>query len=718
MLPYLRHSRRVGRLASLVTLCLGLCLVGGLVWGVTSASADQIAVLAAPGLDQPNHPALQGPYPGPATATLVPPSVTPPPLPYPSPNPTLTPPPNDECATAAVIPAGGPWPYGVEQDTRGATSGSSDTVACGGSLNSHTVWYRWTAPATGRLDVETCGSDYDTVLTVWRGECGSTDGVACNDDACGYDSQVNVNVEAGQVYLIRVGAYGRGVGGQLHLQAAFVSGPDLTATATLLPPPTATFTPGPYPEPSRTAWPYPPPSGTPSPTSAIPPYPGPSSTPLPYPGPSSTPLPYPGPSGTPTLALPTLTATPPAYPYPSPYPYPGPTLAPPANDECAAAAIIPAAGPWPYGVEQDTTGATSSSSDSLACGGSVNSHTVWYRWTALSSGRLELDTCGSDFDSVLTVWRGECDTTDLVACNDDACGYASRVAFDVQAGQTYLVRIGSYARTRGGHLALRAYLFSPADLTATATFLPPPSATPTPGSYPMPSATLEPYPGPAATATPPLPSPTPAPTWTATATATPTATDTATPTFTPTLTATATDTATATRTPTATPTVTATPTDTPTVTLTPTVTPTPTDTATPTITPTPTPVPIVCDPTNPANVCDGRLLARVYIDFSCNAYFNLGTDQPLNDAEVTVTLHNGERRAGRTNADGWVAFQGIHILAGRTATVRLTGLTPPGWTIAQGLTLAACPTSLTERTLDRLYFNAGVATLDFRLQPR
>ena len=354
----------------------------------------------------------------------------------------------------------------------------------------------------------------------------------------------------------------------------------------------------------------------------------------------------------------------------------------------------------------------------MACGGSVNSHTVWYRWPSPITGRLELDTCGSDYDTVLTVWRGECGSPDLVACNDDSCGYASRVAFDVQAGQTYLVRIGSYSRSRGGHLALRAYLFSPADLTATATLLPPPSATSTPGPYPMPSATLEPYPGPSATWMPPLPSATPVPTWTETATPTPTATDTATPTFTPTLTATPTDTATATATPTDTPTVTATPTITPTVTLTPTVTPTPTKTATPTVTPTPTPVPIVCDPTNPANVCDGRLLARVYIDFSCNAYFNLGTDQPLSDAEVTVTLHNSQILTGRTNADGWVAIQGIHILAGRMATVRLASLTPPGWTIAQGLNLAGCSTSPTERTLDRLYFNAGVAALDFRLQPR
>ena len=712
MVPCFRHWRR--RLASLFTLCLGLCLVGGLVWGVTSASADGTTLLSAPstGLERPaNHPAFEGPYPGPGTATLVPPSVTPttPADAYPSPSPTLTPPVNDECSSPAVIPANGPWPYVVQQDTRGATSGSSDVVACGGSLNSHTVWYRWTAPANGRLDVATCGSDFDTVLTAWRGECGSTDMVACNDDACGYASQVAFDVQAGQVYLIRVGSYGRGAGGQLHLQAAFVSGPDLTATATLLPPPPPTFTPGPYPEPSGTAWPYPAPSSTPSPTLVLPP----------YPGPSSTPLPYPGPSGTPTLVPP---STPPAYPYPSPspnpYPYPGPTLTPPANDECAAAAAIPASGPWPYLVEQDTTTATRSSDDSVACGGSVNSYTVWYRWTASSTGRLELDTCGSDYDTVLTVWRGECGSTDLVACNDDACGYASQVAFDVQAGQTYLVRVGSYARSRGGHLALRATLLSAADLTATATLLPPPPATFTPGPYPIASATLEPYPGPSATWTPPPPSPTPVPTWTETATLAPTATDTATPTFTPTLTATPTDTATATATPTDTPTVTATPTDTPTVTLTLTVTLTPTDTATPTVTPTPTPVPIVCDPTNPANVCDGRLLARVYVDFSCNAYFNLGTDQPLSDAEIAVTLHNGQVLTGRTNADGWVAIQGIHILAGRTATARLTSLTPPGWTVAQGLTLAACPTSPTERTLDRLYFNAGVASLDFRLQPR
>ena len=79
-------------------------------------------------------------------------------------------------------------------------------------------WYRYTASCTGQATISLCGSNFDTVLAVYRGwECYPSSNVllGCNDDACGRQSQLKVNVVAGNQYLIEVGGYdgsaGRGV---------------------------------------------------------------------------------------------------------------------------------------------------------------------------------------------------------------------------------------------------------------------------------------------------------------------------------------------------------------------------------------------------------------------------------------------------------------------------------------------------------------------------
>lgn len=452
------------------------------------------------------------------------------------------------------------------------------------------------------------------------------------------------------------------------------------------------------------------------------------------PSPIASPDPSPQPS-TPTLQLPTP-LTPPAYPYP----YPSPTVTPPANDECTAAEEIPTNGPWPY-LAQENTRSAGPAAEAAVCGDFITSHSVWFRWTAPADGQFDVATCGSDYDTVLTIWAGECGALEEpLVCDDDSCGYQSQARLAVQAGVTYLVRVAAYDISRGGDLTFSASFRAGA--TDTPTLPPPPTATGTPPAYPYP------YPGP----TQSLPSPTttgtpvaypyPAPTRSATpipATATlapPTATlpvcpypapyprpsypepypepcATAAVDTTATPTATATGTIPPTKTPTATYTPTATVTNTPT--LTPTFTLTPTPTKTQTVTPTSTPVPIVCDPSNPNNVCNGTVLAKVYIDYGCDKYFNYGTDWPLAGAEVVVRLSDGTLIHGQTGADGAVGLIGVHVLSGSTATVSLGVVPPPDWLVTQGGRLAACSTSPTTRTLSGADFRgAGLVGLDFR----
>lgn len=74
------------------------------------------------------------------------------------------------------------------------------------------VWFRYTAPADGRLVADTCNSTFDTTLVAYRGaNCptSATPAIACNDDlgaACTnpFASSVSLAVAAGDTIFLRV----------------------------------------------------------------------------------------------------------------------------------------------------------------------------------------------------------------------------------------------------------------------------------------------------------------------------------------------------------------------------------------------------------------------------------------------------------------------------------------------------------------------------------
>lgn len=77
---------------------------------------------------------------------------------------TLVSPPNDFFADAAALGSGGTATIaGTNID---ASTEQGEPTCCSTSA---TVWYRWTAPATGSYRVETCGSDFKTYLKVLQG---------------------------------------------------------------------------------------------------------------------------------------------------------------------------------------------------------------------------------------------------------------------------------------------------------------------------------------------------------------------------------------------------------------------------------------------------------------------------------------------------------------------------------------------------------------------
>ncbi|TWT41911.1 hypothetical protein RAS1_30350 [Phycisphaerae bacterium RAS1] len=92
----------------------------------------------------------------------------------------------------------------------------------------------------------------------------------------------------------------------------------------------------------------------------------------------------------------------------------------------------------------------SSNDGSANCGDSATSPDVWYVYTALEDCVLRLTTCGSTWDTVLSLHTA-CPGTFLnqLNCNDDSCSYQSAIATPVTAGNTYYIRVAGWRGATG-----------------------------------------------------------------------------------------------------------------------------------------------------------------------------------------------------------------------------------------------------------------------------
>jgi subtilisin family serine protease len=110
----------------------------------------------------------------------------------------------------------------------------------------------------------------------------------------------------------------------------------------------------------------------------------------------------------------------------------------------------------PSGTEVDSNlSATLESSepalDVLTTGGGAS---VWYRYTAVQSGNMSVNTSGSQFDTVLTAYTGSTiSNLTRLTFNDDidysAGVTASSISFNATAGITYYLRVTSFGSARG-----------------------------------------------------------------------------------------------------------------------------------------------------------------------------------------------------------------------------------------------------------------------------
>ena len=114
----------------------------------------------------------------------------------------------DDCAQAVPVTLGSNGPF----TNFGATL-STPAWTCP-AVGGADLWYSFSPAQSGFLTVSLCGADFDTALEVFDGAggCGSLTFLACNDDFCGTDSQLDVPVTTGGTYYIRVGGYNSATG--------------------------------------------------------------------------------------------------------------------------------------------------------------------------------------------------------------------------------------------------------------------------------------------------------------------------------------------------------------------------------------------------------------------------------------------------------------------------------------------------------------------------
>jgi hypothetical protein len=122
----------------------------------------------------------------------------------------------------------------------------------------------------------------------------------------------------------------------------------------------------------------------------------------------------------------------------------------PANDSFASRITLTGSTVTTTGTNVSATKETNEPSHAGNAGGK----SVWYSWKATTTGAVQIDTSGSDFDTLLAAYTGS-SVSALTAVtngsndNDPAGGTTSKVTFNVTAGTTYQIAVDGKAGASG-----------------------------------------------------------------------------------------------------------------------------------------------------------------------------------------------------------------------------------------------------------------------------
>jgi hypothetical protein len=108
---------------------------------------------------------------------------------------------NDAFANATVLTG---LPVSTSGNNAGATK-ETDEDDHAGNVGGASLWYRWTAPVSAQVVVQTCASTFDTLLGVYTGATvDALTPVASDDDSCGQGSVLSFAATSGVTYVIAV----------------------------------------------------------------------------------------------------------------------------------------------------------------------------------------------------------------------------------------------------------------------------------------------------------------------------------------------------------------------------------------------------------------------------------------------------------------------------------------------------------------------------------
>ncbi len=125
----------------------------------------------------------------------------------------------DACADAPELVL----PGGAQTTTNNMTIAGDDPVldfvwgSPASAQGFRTVWYKITTTNNGRIVLDTFGSNYDTILAVYTGSCGSLSRVTGNDDYQGFTSRVTFTAARNTTYYVEIADWQSGTSGTATL---------------------------------------------------------------------------------------------------------------------------------------------------------------------------------------------------------------------------------------------------------------------------------------------------------------------------------------------------------------------------------------------------------------------------------------------------------------------------------------------------------------------
>ena len=87
-----------------------------------------------------------------------------------------------------------------------------------------------------------------------------------------------------------------------------------------------------------------------------------------------------------------------------------------------------------------------------ACGGFPSKERT-FTWTPSTSGTATISTCGSSFDTIVSIRTGDC-TGAAFTCDDDGCAPGSTMSPTVVAGTSYTIVVDGFASGNAGEFTL------------------------------------------------------------------------------------------------------------------------------------------------------------------------------------------------------------------------------------------------------------------------